>query len=104
MRVNFQSSSLLDHIYEDTQTTSKSTGISRSVLKRLRLSGVLQEGVHWVRVGSRAIKFNKFLLIDWLVNERDPAAHQRAIDNFLASLPSNQKKIQSTARQNWGES
>ncbi|GFE70049.1 hypothetical protein [Chroococcus sp. FPU101] len=36
--------------------------------------------------------FNLQLIQDWLVNKSDPTAHQRAIDNYLANLPSNQNK------------
>lgn len=77
--------------YADTRNTAAFCGLSASTLKRLRLSGQLAEGVHWSRVGGK-ILFHLPLLRDWLAHQGDPAAHDRAIQNFLATLPSNQRK------------
>lgn len=68
------------------------TGLSHETLKKLRLSGELTEGIEWVRQNSRSILYNAYLLTDFFQNRNDPAAHQRAIANYLASLPENQPK------------
>jgi hypothetical protein len=62
---------------------------SRYTFQDWRNKGKLLEGVHWVRVGRTSILYNLPLLEDYIANLGDPAAHQRAIDNYLASLPSN---------------
>ncbi len=69
------------------------TGLSHETLKKLRLNGKLMEGADWVRQSSRSVLYNAPLLLDFLQNRNDRAAHQRAIENYLASLPSNQSKV-----------
>jgi hypothetical protein len=49
------------------------------------------EGIHWWKEGGRVL-FNLVLIEDWLVNQNDPAAHERAIDQWVKRLPSNQSK------------
>ena len=70
----------------------KLTGLSHETLKKLRLSGKLTEGADWVRQSSRSILYNAPLLLDFLQNRHDQAAHQRAIENYFHSLPSGQSK------------
>lgn len=66
------------------------TGLSPHSLKKLRLSGRLTQGIHWVYITSRSIAYNRDLLLDWVANRSNPAFHERAIENYLASLPSSQ--------------
>jgi hypothetical protein len=68
------------------------TGFSCETLKKWRLSGKLIQGIHWIKIGEsdRVVRYNSALLIDFLQNQDDPIAHQRAIDVYIASLPSNQ--------------
>lgn len=66
------------------------TGFSASSLKRFRLSGTWIEGIHWVRVGTRKTLYNRDLILDWIANQNSPKAHQKAIESYLNSLPSNQ--------------
>lgn len=74
------------------KVATERTGLSRSTLKRYRLSGKLTEGIHWIRLNSRNTKYNLTLLLDWIQNQISaPNAHQKAVDNYLATLPSNQK-------------
>lgn len=49
----------------------------------------LIEGVHWFRPGTRSILYNISLIEDWLANLQDPKAHEKAIEAYRASLPSN---------------
>lgn len=69
---------------------SEITGLSPTTFKRYRLSGVWQQGIHWQRVNSRLTLYNRELVLDWLANRLDPASHQRTIEIYLHSLPSNQ--------------
>ena len=62
-------------------------------------SGKLIEGVHWIRVGNtqRVVRYNQSLLIDFLQNQQNPLAHERAIEAYLASLPSHKPRKRSRA-------
>lgn len=51
-----------------------------------------QSGIHYQYLNSRTIRYNRELIIDWVVNIYYPEAHQRAIRAFLVSLPSNKNK------------
>ncbi|MBD2596526.1 hypothetical protein H6G74_19630 [Nostoc spongiaeforme FACHB-130] len=75
------------------QVVSKLTGLSGETLKRYRLQGKLQKDIHWVVLNSRVVRYNITLVLDWVQNHvSNPNAHLRAIDNYLADLPSNQRK------------
>jgi hypothetical protein len=63
--------------------------LSQSKIKQLIRSGEWIEGVHFTRYSSRMNLFNLRLIQDWLANHHDPTSHQRAIENFLNTLPSN---------------
>lgn len=69
-------------------------GISPETLKKYRLQpgSTLIEGVHYHIWNSRVIRYNPALIADWGLNRNNPTAHQRAIEAYLASLPSNQSK------------
>jgi hypothetical protein len=73
------------------QEISKLTGISSDTLKKYRLSGILCEDIHWIRVNSKVVLYNVPLILDWLKNIHDPNAHHRAIEAYQAMLLSNQK-------------
>jgi hypothetical protein len=77
---------------------TRATGLSHHSLKKLRLSGRLENGIHWVYVTSRTIAYNHDLLIDWVANRKNPAHHEIAIQNYLRSLPSSQPPIKSRAK------
>lgn len=68
--------------------------ISPDTLKRYRLQegSTLVEGIHYFTWNSRVIRYNAALLTDWALNRNNPTAHQKAIEDFLASLPANQPK------------
>jgi hypothetical protein len=65
-------------------------GISRSTLRRLRISGELRKGIHWInKPGSETrISWNRDLMRDWAANGGNCSAHDKAIEQYLASLPS----------------
>lgn len=68
------------------------TGFSYETLKKYRLSGLLIENIHWIKFNSRVVRYNAPLLLDFLQNRNDPQAHQRAIESYQTTLPSNQRK------------
>ncbi len=75
--------------FSPLRDTTAATGLSFDKLRQLRQDGILTERIYWVRVpGSPSILWNVPLVIDWLVNGPDSPVHQKAIENFLISLPS----------------
>jgi hypothetical protein len=75
------------------QVAAEMTGLSSETLKKYRLEGILQKDIHWVVINSRVIRYNISLVLDWMQNkDSNPQGHLRAIENYLASLPSAQKK------------
>ena len=77
---------------------SRELGISGSTLKNWRLGRVnsdgtrtlpkLVENIHWFAIGQRKILYNFELIRDYVHNIKQPQLHERAIDAYLASLPS----------------
>lgn len=66
------------------------------------------QGVHWFYLPRGGYRYNKELLEDWVANLHDPESHQRAIENFRASLPSNKgrralRNVQANPA-TWGDS
>ena len=78
-------------MFVDKHSAAKITGLSAKTLKRARLSGNLIEGIHFVKLNSRTVRYNDQLLQDWMQNRHDGLAHQRAIEIYQASLLSNKK-------------
>lgn len=78
--------------FASKQEASHYLKLSGTTLKRYRLQGLLIEGIHWIRINSRCIRYNLDLIQDWLHNRHDPIAHQQAIEIYQSSLLSNQKK------------
>lgn len=71
--------------------------ISDGTLKTWRLgkgdrAPVLTEGIHWVRIGTRDTRYNLALLHDFMVNRTAPELHEHAIEHYLGTLPSSQRK------------
>jgi hypothetical protein len=75
----------------DKRAAAKLLGLSVHTLKTYRQKH-WQCGIHFLYLNSRAIRYHRELLIDWQANRFYPAAHQRAIEFYLASLLSNQMK------------
>jgi hypothetical protein len=76
----------------DKHEAAKLLKIHPGTLNRYRQEGKLTEGVHFIRLSSQTIRYNKALLEDWAANLDDPAAHRRAIEVFITSLLGNQFK------------
>lgn len=67
-------------------------GCSVSGIDRLCKSGDLVEGIHWYKKkGGKSAPVLLYLplLKDWAANRYDPQAHQKAINDYVRSLPSN---------------
>ena len=79
-------------VFVDKRRIAQYLTLSTDTLRKYRLQGKWIEGIHWMRVNSRCVRYNFMLIQDWLSNRHDPIAHQRAIEIYLSSLSSNQKK------------
>jgi hypothetical protein len=67
--------------------------VSEEYLRRLRYEGTLIQGVHYIKIGThKGVLYHYSLILDWLINRHDPTVHQRAIENFQQSLPSNRPR------------
>lgn len=84
-------------IWVDKHIAARITGLSIHTLKKLRgdkahEANRLTEGIHFVRYGTHCVRYNAELLRDYAATRSDPEAHKRAIELYLASLPSNQPR------------
>lgn len=87
------SASSIDPIlFVDKREMARLTGLSVETLKRYRLSGLLQEDIHWVALSSRSIRFAAPLVLDWMQHRNFPDLHKKAIENYQASLLAYQGK------------
>lgn len=89
--------SLPSNIWIDKHIAARILGLSTHTLKKLRSEKArpenrLLEGIHFVRYGAYCVRYNAQLLKDYVATRSDPEAHKRAIEAYLASLPSNQAK------------
>lgn len=76
---------------------AKLIGMSTEYLKKQKRLNNLIQGVHYHQHGKTSpCVYNAELLQDWFIHRHDPDAHQIAIDNYLASLPSNRKSSKKT--------
>lgn len=79
-------------LFANKRTASERLNLSGSTLKKYRLQGDWIEGVHWVRINSRCVRYNLELIQDWLHTRHNPKAHQRAIRAYKQRLLSNQSE------------
>ena len=79
-------------LFVSKRTASECLNLSGSTLKKYRLNGDWIEGIHWVRINSRCVRYNLELIQDWLHNRENPTAHLRAIETYQQSLLSNRRK------------
>jgi hypothetical protein len=78
--------------FVSTSSLKQIIGVGKSTLYELRLHKKLLEGVHYIRVpGGRKLLWNLELVRDYFVTGGGNT-HQRAIESYLYSLPSNQPK------------
>ena len=79
-------------LFVNKRQASECLSLSGSTLKKYRLNGEWIEGIHWVRINSRCVRYNLELLKDWLQNRGNPKAHMRAIEAYQQGLRSRQGK------------
>ena len=79
-------------LFVNKRKASECLNLSGSTLKKYRLQGDWIEGIHWVRINSRCVRYNLELIQDWLHNRENPAAHLRAIETYKQGLLSNQSE------------
>lgn len=89
-RLNEQQKDLVLKELGRTEDVVELLGCSRSTIDR-RCKESWQEGIHWWQNGGMKI-YNLVLIKDWVVNQYDSVAHQRAVEKWVKSLPSNQGK------------
>ncbi|WP_404787978.1 excisionase family protein [Altericista sp. CCNU0014] len=82
----------MSHTFVNKQALSQAIGLSPHTFKKYRLSNKWVEGIHWQRLNSKCVLYNLTLIEDWVANRLQPEAHDRAIEGYLRSLPSNQPK------------
>lgn len=75
-------------------------GISRQTISRWVAQKVLIENVHYFKLSEKSYRYNAALIQDFLLNRNTPELHQKAIQAYLDSLPSNQaaKKLAVTKK------
>jgi hypothetical protein len=89
-RLDEQQQELATQELRRTEDVEKLLNCSRSTIDRRRKE-TWQEGIHWWQEGGRKI-YNLVLIKDWVMNQHDSVAHQRAIEQWAKRLPSNQGK------------
>ncbi|AGY56630.1 hypothetical protein [Gloeobacter kilaueensis] len=67
-------------------------GLPHRQLKQFRLEGKFLPGIHYVALSRKAILYCVPLIRDWIANQNDPEAHQRAIEVYRSALLGNQKR------------
>ena len=73
-----------EYIFGTKHQASALIGLSPETLKKYRLTDkTLLEGIHWVKLNARTIRYNLTLLLDWMENRNDPVAHELAIEQYL---------------------
>lgn len=78
-----------DRFYASPRTIQHLLDLGRETIASWITTGKIVEGIHFVLL-ERDRRFNVPLMLDRLANYHDDAAHQRAIENWLETLPSNQ--------------
>lgn len=78
---------LRDYPLVTKQDISKQIGLSVETLKRYRKDRWI-EGIHWVRINCRTVRYNARLIADWMQNHQQPSIHIRAVEAYIRSLPS----------------
>jgi hypothetical protein len=79
-------------LFVSKRKASECLNLSDSTLKKYRLKGDWIEGIHWVRINSRCVRYNLALIQDWLHNRGNPNAHLKAIQTYQQGLLSNQRR------------
>ncbi|MDZ4874972.1 MAG: hypothetical protein CLLPBCKN_004368 [Chroococcidiopsis cubana SAG 39.79] len=84
-------SNLNDALWIDKHAAAALIGISSETIRTYR-KRYWEDGYQYQRYNSRTIRYHRELILDWVANRSSPECHQRAIEAYLASLPSNKPK------------
>ncbi|WP_435023298.1 hypothetical protein [Nostoc sp. CALU 1950] len=78
----------MSFIFCNKHVLAQRLGYSPHTLKAIRQRGDWLEGIHYIRPNgnSRVIRYNLEICLNWLANQNNPNAHQRAIERYLMSL------------------
>lgn len=79
----------LDRIFASADTIQHLLDYGRDAIVEWESQGKITEGIHFIRIGAHR-RYVIELMLDRLVNWNDDQAHQKAIQNWLLRLPSNQ--------------
>lgn len=80
-----------DSLWLDKHAAAALIGISSETIRIYR-KRYWEDGHQYQRYNSRTIRYHRELILDWAANRSSPECHQRAIEAYLASLPSNKPK------------
>lgn len=80
------------------QELSQYLVLSGATFRRYRVQGEWIEGIHWIRINKRCVRYNLALIQDWVHNRQNPVAHRRAIEVYQSTLLSHQKASRKNAR------
>jgi predicted DNA-binding transcriptional regulator AlpA len=64
------------------QEAAQLTGLSEHTLKSLRLKEELIEGMHWIRVNAKSIRYRRSALQHWIEHRHDPTTHLRFLETL----------------------
>ena len=70
-----------------TKEAANMLGISTRTLANYRFNGTLSMDIHWFRINSRVVRFNKILLEHWILNRSNEDIHWKYVEKFYAKLP-----------------
>ena len=86
-----------DRMFAQITVAAHLCGVSADTIEEWIKIGKLVERVHFIRTSDRMRLFNVELLRDRIANWDDNVAHQKGIQVYIASLPSNQSAIKRKA-------
>ena len=78
--------------------TAALIGLSPHTLRRYRENGTWKAGIHYSKLTQNSVVYNELLILDWVANRNNPAAHQRAIEQYLINLSANGEAATTTSK------
>ena len=79
---------------------SEVVGLEPDSFEGYRKRGQWLLGIHYSKPTQNTVLYNERLILDWIANNHNPPAHQRAIDRYLTELSANgETPTESTKRQ-----
>lgn len=75
-------------IYIDKHKLAARISYSPHSFKRWRKNGTWQEGIHFIVINSRTIRYREDVCLNWVANRHNPKAHVAYIKQALKRLKS----------------